>query len=142
MPFALNIARRAFIEMKIRATDGFTLIEVLVAITIFTIAMLGLAAGTINVTRTNQTSHLRTNAVNLAQSKIEEFRAMTRTAFTGVVSTYASYTACPGSSPSPYTANCRITNNSPVSGVSRIEVEVSWTDYTSRTLTVSGSMAQ
>jgi len=127
--------------MKLKESGGFTLVEVLVALTIFSIAMLGLAAGTIGVIRNNQTSHLRASAINLAQAKIEEFRAMTRTAFTGVVSTYASYTNCPGGAPSPFGAQCRIVQNTPVNGVSRIDVTVAWTDYSPRSITVSGSMA-
>ncbi|HWO42649.1 MAG TPA: prepilin-type N-terminal cleavage/methylation domain-containing protein [Candidatus Eisenbacteria bacterium] len=127
--------------MKLTRSDGFTLVEILVALTIFSVAMLGLAAGTINVIRNNQTSHLRASAINLAQAKIEEFRAMTRTAFSSVAAGYASYTTCPGTTPLPYLADCRITSNSPVAGVSRIDVRVSWTDYTNRSVTVSGSMA-
>jgi len=128
--------------MKLKGDGGFTLVEILVALTIFSIAMLGLAAGTINVIRSNQTSHLRSSAINLAQTKIEEFRAMTRAAFTSIASTYASYTNCPGSSPSPFGAQCRIVQNTPVTGVSRIDVTVSWTDYSARSITVSGSMVQ
>jgi prepilin-type N-terminal cleavage/methylation domain-containing protein len=121
---------------------GFTLVEVLVALVIFSVAMLGLASGTINIIQSNQTSHLRTNALNLAQTKIEEFRAMTRGAFSTIVSTYSSYTSCPGSSPTPYTADCLITANSPTTGVDRIDVRVNWTDYTNRSVNVSGSMTQ
>jgi prepilin-type N-terminal cleavage/methylation domain-containing protein len=60
---------------------GFTLIEILVAMTIFSFAVLGMAAGTVTLTRTNQNSHLHTSAVNLAQARLEDFRAMTAATF-------------------------------------------------------------
>ena len=77
--------------MKTKKHDGFTLVEILIAITIFCFAVLGLAIGTVSVIRTNQTSHLRASAVNLAQARLEELRAMTSTAFSGLT--------CPSSTP-------------------------------------------
>jgi prepilin-type N-terminal cleavage/methylation domain-containing protein len=122
---------------------GFTLIEILVAITIFAFAVLGLAIGTVSVIRTNQTSYLRTNAINLAQARFEELRSMTGAAFAGL--------SCPSTTPcsdSPvasgvtFTRSWWITANSPVTGVSRIDVQVNWTDYTSQSLTFVASFPQ
>ena len=129
--------------MKTPGQDGFTLIEILVAISIFSVAVLGLAAGTVSVTRTNQNSHLNSSAINLAQSKLEDLRAMTTTAFSALV--------CPSSTPcsdsavaSNITFNRQwwITTNSPVAGMNRIDVTIAWTDYTAHTLTFTGSVAQ
>ena len=77
--------------MNINKDDGFTLVEILIAITIFCFAVLGLAIGTVSVIRTNQTSHLRASAVNLAQARLEELRAMTSAAFSAL--------SCPSSTP-------------------------------------------
>ena len=63
---------------------GFTLVEILVALTIFTFAVLGLAVGTVTITRTNNNSHLNAAAINLAQAKLEELRAMKNTVFTAL----------------------------------------------------------
>jgi type IV pilus assembly protein PilV len=129
--------------MKIHRDDAFTLVEILVALTIFSLAVLGLAIGTVSVIRTNQTSHLRASAVNLAQARLEELRAMTSTAFSGL--------SCPSSTPCSDTAVASgvtftrqwwITNNSPVAGVNRIDVKVNWSDYASQTLTFTASVPQ
>jgi prepilin-type N-terminal cleavage/methylation domain-containing protein len=129
--------------MNIHKGDGFTLLEILIAITIFSFAVLGLAISTVSVIRTNQTSHLRASAVNLAQARLEEFRAMTATAFSGL--------SCPISTPCSdsavasgvtFTRQWWITTNSPVAGVNRIDVSVNWTDYASQTLTFTASVPQ
>lgn len=130
-------------EMNINKDDGFTLVEILIAITIFCFAVLGLAIGTVSVIRTNQTSHLRASAVNLAQARLEELRAMTSAAFSGL--------SCPSSTPCSdnatasgvtFTRQWRITTNSPVAGVNRIDVTVNWMDYASQTLTFTASVPQ
>ena len=129
--------------MNINKGDGFTLVEILIAITIFCFAVLGLAIGTVSVIRTNQTSHLRASAVNLAQARLEELRAMTSAAFSGL--------SCPSSTPCSdnatasgvtFTRQWRITTNSPVAGVNRIDVTVNWMDYASQTLTFTASVPQ
>jgi prepilin-type N-terminal cleavage/methylation domain-containing protein len=129
--------------MKISKDDGFTLVEILIAMTIFSFAVLGLAIGTVSVTRSNQTSYLRTSAVNLAQARLEELRAMTSAAFSGL--------SCPSSTPcsdSPvasgvtFTRQWWITNNSPVNGVNRIDVRVNWTDYANQSLMFTASVPQ
>ncbi len=129
--------------MKIHGDDGFTLVEILIALTIFSLAVLGLAIGTVSVTRTNQTSHLRASAVNLAQARLEELRAMSSAAFSGL--------SCPSSTPCSdnavasgvtFTRQWWITTNSPVAGVNRIDVTVNWTDYAAQTLTFTASVPQ
>ena len=129
--------------MKVKRQDGFSLIEILVAISIFTVAVLGLAAGTVSVTRTNQNSHLNASAINLAQAKLEDLRGMTTTAFSGL--------SCPSSTPcsdsavasnTTFNRQWWITTNSPVTGVNRIDVSIAWTDYTAHSLTFTGSVAQ
>jgi prepilin-type N-terminal cleavage/methylation domain-containing protein len=130
-------------EMSTKRNGGFTLVEILIAITIFCFAVLGLAIGTVSVIRNNQTSHLRASAVNLAQARLEELRAMSSTAFSGL--------ACPSSTPCSDNATASgvtfirqwwITTNSPVAGVNRIDVTVNWTDYASQTLTFTASVPQ
>jgi prepilin-type N-terminal cleavage/methylation domain-containing protein len=134
--------------MKIIENQGFTLIEIMVAATIFSFAVLGLAVGTVSVIQTNQNSHLQTSAVNLAQAKVEEFRGMTSTVFSGlscpVIDTSPTST-CKDSSVASgvtFTRAWQITPNSPVAGVSQINVLVAWTDYASRGVTITASVPQ
>jgi prepilin-type N-terminal cleavage/methylation domain-containing protein len=129
--------------MKTKKHDGFTLVEILIAITIFCFAVLGLAIGTVSVIRTNQTSHLRASAVNLAQARLEELRAMTSAAFSGL--SCSSSTPCSDNAAASgvtFTRQWWITTNSPVAGVNRIDVSVNWSDYTSQTLTFTASVPQ
>ena len=49
--------------MRIQKNQGFTLIEILVSLTIFSFAVLGLAIGTVTLTRTNADSHSRASAI-------------------------------------------------------------------------------
>ena len=131
--------------MTISNNSGFTLIEIMVAVTIFSFAVLGLAVGTVSVIQTNQNSHLQASAINLAQAKLEELRAMTSAAFSGL--SCPSFTAI-GCSDSPvtsgttFTRSWQITANSPVTGVNKIDVQITWRDYTNRSVTFSASVPQ
>ena len=119
---------------------GFTLIEVLVAMSIFAIAVLGLAVGATSVMRANQTSYFSTIATNLAQDKLEELKGKTS----------ANITACSSSCDSPaktfnnvtFTRTWTVTPDNPALGVIRIDVTVTWTDYSSHTMTVSSAVKQ
>jgi type IV pilus assembly protein PilV len=128
-----------------RRNTGFTLIEILVAITVFSFAVLGLAIGTVSLIRTNQTSHLNAAAINLAQAKLEELKAMTSAALSGL--SCPSYTSA-GCSDSPvasgetFNRSWQFTANSPVTGVNKIDVNVNWTDYTTHTLTYTTAVPQ
>jgi prepilin-type N-terminal cleavage/methylation domain-containing protein len=128
---------------KAEPQGGFSLIELLVAITIFTFAVLGLAMGTVAVTRTNQNSHLNGVAVNVAQTKLEELRSMTSTAFSALSCPSYSTAGCSDtatSSGATFGRNWMITADSPVTGVAKIDVQVGWYDFTSHILTFTASV--
>ena len=59
----------------LRREQGFTLVEVLVAMVTFSVASLGLAGLLINTMRANVMAHQRSFATAFAQDKIEEVRA-------------------------------------------------------------------
>jgi prepilin-type N-terminal cleavage/methylation domain-containing protein len=122
---------------------GYSLVELLVAITIFTFAVLGLAIGTVTVARTNQNSHLNGAAINIAQTKLEELRSMTSTAFSALSCPSFSTTGCSdtaNASGTTFNRNWMITANSPVTGVAKIDVQVGWNDFTSHTMTFTASV--
>jgi len=122
------------------SVNGFTLLEVLVAMAIFSVAVLGLATGATSIMRANKTSYLNTVATNLAQDKLEQLKA----------TTVANITSCSSSCDSPavtnknvtFTRTWTVTTNSPATGVNRIDVTVEWQDYTSHTLIVSSAVKQ
>ena len=119
---------------QLNNSAGFTLIEILVALTIFTFAVLGLAVGTVTITRTNNNSHLNAAAINLAQAKLEELRAMKNTVFTALSCASYSTSGCSdtqAASGKTFTRSWMITANSPAAGMNKIDVKIDWTDYTS-----------
>ena len=125
--------------------DGFTLIEVLLALTIFSFAVLGLAVGTVTVARTNNNSHLNASAVNLAQAKLEELRSMTSTAFSTLSCPAYTSTGCsdsPVASEKTFARSWKFTANAPVVGVNKIEVKLDWTDYTTQSTVFTASVPQ
>lgn len=70
-------------QQSCRGAQGFTLIEVLVAMVIFSIASLGTASVLTTTMRANMMAHHRTFATTFAQDKIEEIRASGVIACTG-----------------------------------------------------------
>jgi Tfp pilus assembly protein PilV len=128
---------------RVRPQGGYSLIELMVGVTIFTFAVLGLAIGTVTVTRTNQNSHLQGAAVNMAQTKMEELRSMTSTAFAALSCPSYSTSGCSDTvtaSGTIFSRSWMITANSPVTGVAKIDVQIGWSDYTSHTLTFTASV--
>lgn len=94
---------------------GYSLIEVLVAMALFAIAVLGLSAGVALVVRSSLLSDNLTRATILAQDKLEELAAR--------------YTSLAGGSDTPqpgFTRDWSVTPNDPEAGVARVEVTVSW----------------
>ncbi len=131
--------------MKINNNAGFTLIEIMMAATIFSFAVLGLAIGTVSVIQTNQNSHLQTSAINLAQARLEELRAMTSTAFSGLSCPTFTSIGCsdsPVASGTTFNRSWQIIANSPVIGVNQINVMINWRDYANRSVTFTASVPQ
>jgi len=133
--------------MRIDQEKGFTLVEILVAVVIFSFAALGLAMGTVTLARNNADAHSRANAINVAQARLEELKAMngaTLTALTAVCTSPSSGGCSDTFSASGITFSRKwwFAVNSPVVGVNRIDVEVAWTDHGSRALTFSAAVPQ
>ncbi|HSL91422.1 MAG TPA: prepilin-type N-terminal cleavage/methylation domain-containing protein [Candidatus Limnocylindrales bacterium] len=75
-----------------RAESGMSLLEVLIALSILAVGLLGLAALQITAIQGNATSHETVAASYYGQGKIEEFR---RTAFDNVSSSLSGLTGTP-----------------------------------------------
>ena len=133
--------------MRIQKNQGFTLVEILVSLTIFSFAVLGLAIGTVTLTRTNADSQLRATAINVAQARLEELKAMNPATLTALVATCTSVSSSGcndnfSASGLTYSRRWWFAANSPVVGVNRIDVKVDWTDHGSRTLTFTAAVPQ
>lgn len=65
--------------MKLRKTDGFTLLEVMIGLIIFSVGMLLLGSMTVVALRGNTWSNKTTQVVQAMRDKIEDFRHATTT---------------------------------------------------------------
>jgi len=128
-------------EMRLKTNSGFSLIEVLVATTIFSVALLGLAMGATSVIRQNQTSLHTTIATNLAQDKLEELKGKTSANIEAGSEYNLPVSGVPVKFNRSWTVDLGGFNNCPsVVEFKCVTVTVSWTDYTFRQVTVSSAV--
>ena len=105
---------------------GFSLVELLVSMTLFTIAALGLSAGVAMVSRAGLISDYLTRATILAQDKLEELAA-----HDGALAGGAD-TPLPG-----LTREWTIFPDDPDPGVTSIDVTVTWIDDESHSISLA-----
>lgn len=118
---------------------GFTLLEVLVALAIFSIGLLAINAMTVMVIKSNYKSRNLTTAVNLAQNKLDDLK----------ISSYASIVAGsesgldeeenPGSG--IFDRSVTVTTNT-TPDYKVVEVKISWTDPDAREVAMQTIIAQ
>jgi type IV pilus assembly protein PilV len=105
---------------RIVADGGFTLIELMIAIVILSVGLLGMATLTGSIVQKNKLSNDLTAATTLAQDKLEDVRA---DGYANAVS--QTKTACAGDF-SEYQREVTVNNDTPASGMKEITVTVYW----------------
>jgi prepilin-type N-terminal cleavage/methylation domain-containing protein len=117
-------------KFKINTQNGFSMIEFLAAVAIFSIGVLGFAMSTISVTQGNQKSYNIAMANALGQDKLEELKALPASLASGgpVTDTISGQS---------FSRSWTVTANSPMTGMHKIDVTVSWTDYQSHSITLA-----
>jgi prepilin-type N-terminal cleavage/methylation domain-containing protein len=116
-------AKAMILRVLLTREDGFTLNEILVAIALIAIGVLGFSVNTIGVIQGNYISANLTIATNLAQEKMEEVKA--QTSFTnGTVNDTVT-----GASGITFTRRRVITDVSGQSNLKDVEVKVTWSEY-------------
>lgn len=131
-------------EWKLKRKSGFTVIEVLITISIFTVAILGVAMSAASLMKAGGTSLYTTVATNLAQGRMEELKSRLVSALP-VCPTYTT-AGCSDTVTSgglAFTRRWQVIVDSPVPGVNRIDVQIEWNNYNAtHTVTLSGGMIQ
>jgi len=123
-----------------KSQNGFTLLEVLVAIVILTIGLLGTAGLTTGVIRGNHYSKNITSATAAAQTKLEAIKSggyayATSANFPSDAVTMGGMT---------FTRATSITNSSPAANMKTVSVTVGWTESnnTARSINLQTILAE
>jgi hypothetical protein len=125
-PLATRLRRAAYDVQR-----GTTLIETLVALTLFVTVILGFAKSIIAAGATGDSSRRRAQATMLAVDKIEQLRPVRATSDELIAGSHAD-----GQNPikgngkkgGKFTRTWDVTDESPIPGMKRIEMRVSWRD--------------
>jgi type II secretion system protein I len=99
-----------------RRQDGFTMIEVLIAMALLTIVLLGLCGASVMAINGNSLSKMSTTATVIAKDKIESLKNIS----------YNQITSGSDTPEANFTRRWTVTNNSPVTNTKTIAVTVSW----------------
>lgn len=121
MPQPEHLRARRPIARCCRCDDGFTLLEVLVAITILTLGLLGVAAMQVSAINGNTFSGRITSGLTVAQARLEELMALPASAPELTAGTHQE-----ASPPEGYTVSWTVTPDAPVVQARTIELVVTW----------------
>jgi type IV pilus assembly protein PilV len=111
-------------SLRLQSKEGFTLIEVMIALVILSVGLLALATMQIVAIRTNAFSTEMTYATMLAQSQFEEFK---NTDYVNVISDSDLIPANETSKGIPYTVQWTVQDNTPTTDMKTIDLDVTWT---------------
>lgn len=105
---------------RLRDEGGFTLLEVMIALVVLAIGLLGLASLQIMAIKGNSYGQQMTVASTLAQSQLEQLRRSTGALTNGEDNPV-------GLNGVRYTRTWTVTPNSPQSGVTTVLITIKWT---------------
>jgi type IV pilus assembly protein PilV len=104
-----------------RGTDGFTLIEVMVALVVLLIGVLGVAGMLVTTIQSNRGATNRTRADQLLHEKVEEFQSMP---YSSILSGSSQDTVAGV----VFTRQWTVNPNDPIASVATIDLTASWSE--------------
>ena len=124
----LNALRARPRSSRGRTDDGFTLIEIMIAMAILAVGLLGIAAAQLAALHLSSKSRNLTIAMHLAQEKIEEFHALPAASLPATGNDPDNPIDLNPSDDDETTYNRRwtISPNSPVANMTTMLVQVDW----------------
>jgi prepilin-type N-terminal cleavage/methylation domain-containing protein len=127
--------------MKIRQTDqgGFTLLEFLLSMSVFTIGLLAILCIVFIVINSNTATENLATAVNLAQSKIDEIKT---SPYAGIINTTETALNEAGVSGSGHFDRTVYVSTNTNPNYKTVNVTISWTDPSSHQVTLKTIVAQ
>ena len=126
------------------ANAGFTLLELLVALTILSVGLLGTAMLTTGIIRGNFLSKNITSATAVAQTTIEGAQRVGYTAVNAYVTDSSKVPPTVAMGGVSFSQSASVTNNSPGSNMKTVSVTVSWNEANNaaRTVTLQTILSQ
>jgi len=136
----IDINIKGDVTRKLQKDEGFTLIEVMIAISIFAVGLLAVAAMQTSAIRVNSTAGQITDRTTLAQDKLEELMGLSYSdpwlEAAGNPPGQDSALHTHQETPDNYVISWTVNNNTPVSGTKLITVTVTARGKTTRLVSV------
>ncbi|MGH7819329.1 MAG: type IV pilus modification PilV family protein [Candidatus Binatia bacterium] len=127
---APRLLRWPVVGTAFRREAGTSLVEIVVALVIFTVIILGLGNSVVSSRQTGASSRALAEATTLALDKLEHLRTLLLIDAQVAAGAHADATSFhpDGTTGGPYTRTWTITQDLPVVGMKRVEMRVSWMD--------------
>ena len=109
-------------KSPISIEEGFTLIEIMIALVVMSIGLTALAAVQISAIRGNAFSKRMTTAVSIADGKMEKIK---NGSYASIITESATQVT---QSNMNFTRQVAVTNNSPLANTKTVNVTVSWSE--------------
>jgi prepilin-type N-terminal cleavage/methylation domain-containing protein len=120
---------------RIRRPDGFTLVEALVALVLFSALLVALPALLLTTFRANVDAGDLSAATSIGEAKVEELKALPLSALVSGGPEAVTKAGRVGGSGAIYQRSWTVSDNTPMNDAKRVTVNVSWSSHGGRALT-------
>jgi prepilin-type N-terminal cleavage/methylation domain-containing protein len=129
--------------MRLRDRKGFTLVEVMIAVFVLTVALLGLISVTVMIIKGNDFSRRMTTATTLAKDKIEQVKkAPYNTISAGTTTDYLNIDSSTGTTGAYFTRILTVVDNTSTTNMKTVQVVVNWNWGGTRNVTLRTAVGQ